>query len=464
MTPKLPALVCALAALAASGAAAQTPTPIADRYRDAATRIIQTAQADSAAWHRIATLTDTYGHRLSGSRALEQAIDWILAEMKKDGLDSAWTEPVKIPHWVRGQESAELVAPRKARLHMLGLGMSVGTPKNGITAPVLVVKSFDELTARAADAKGKIVLFNEPWVNYGATVRYRTGGASAAAKVGARAVLIRAVAATSIRSPHTGTLVYDSTVARIPAAALSTEDADMLARMAARGQEVVVTLKMEARQLPDADGRNVLAEIRGTEHPEEVVVLGGHIDSWDVGTGAMDDAGGVVASWEAVRLIQRLGLKPRRTIRVVGWTNEENGGRGGNGYRDAHRAEVDNHILAIESDGGVFAPKGYGATASAPASAMLRDIATLLAPISADELSIGGGGADIGPIMQLGVPGLGLSVEGERYFWYHHSEGDMVDKLDPSEVARCVATLAVMAYVVADMPDRLPRGEPMRRQ
>lgn len=460
MTLKLPAVVCALAVLPASTALAQQPTPIADQYRDAAARIIATAQADSSAWERLATLTDTYGHRLSGSRALEQAIDWILAEMKKDGLDSAWTEPVKIPHWVRGRESAELVSPRRARLHMLGLGMSIGTPRGGITAPVLVVTSFDELTRRAAEAKGKIVLFNAPFTNYGQTVQYRVNGASAAARVGARAALIRSVASNSIRSPHTGTMRYDSTAPRIPIAALSTEDADMLGRMAGRGDSVVVTLKMEARLHPDADGRNIMGEIRGREHPEQVIVMGGHSDSWDVGTGAMDDAGGVVAAWEAVRLIQRLGLQPRRTIRVVGWTNEENGLRGGNAYRDAHRAELDDHILAIESDAGVFAPRGFGATAPPEAMAMLRDIATLLAPLGADRITDGGGGADIGPIMQRGVPGMGLSVEGERYFWYHHSEGDLVDKLDPREVAQCVAALAVIAYVVADMPERLPRGAP----
>lgn len=237
----------------------------------------------------------------------------------------------------------------------------------------------------------------------------------------------------------------------------------MLGRMAKRGETIVVTLKMEARTLPDAVSRNILAEIRGSESPDEIVVMGGHIDSWDVGTGAMDDAGGVVAAWEAVKLIRRLGLKPRRTIRVVGWTNEENGLRGGNAYRDAHRAEVDNHILAIESDAGVFSPQGFGVTASPEAMTIIREVARLLAPINADSIVTGGGGADIGPIMELGVPGMGLMVEGSRYFWYHHSEGDTLDKLDPAEVARCVATLAVMAYVIADLPERLPRGAPASR-
>ncbi|MDO8665254.1 MAG: M20/M25/M40 family metallo-hydrolase, partial [Gemmatimonadales bacterium] len=239
---------------------------------------------------------------------------------------------------------------------------------------------------------------------------------------------------------------------------LSVEDAMMLHRMSDRGERVVVRLAMEARMLPDAPSRNVVAELVGSERPEEVVVLGGHFDSWDVGQGAMDDGGGVVAAWEAVRLLQRLGLRPRRTVRVVGWTNEENGLRGGNAYRDAHAAELDDHVLAIETDGGVFRPLGYGFTGSDSAMAIVRQVASLLRPIGADSISRGGGGADIGPIMRRGVPGLGLNVDGTRYFWFHHSDGDTVDKLDPREMAQCVAALAVMAYVVADLPERLPRG------
>jgi len=187
-------------------------------------------------------------------------------------------------------------------------------------------------------------------------------------------------------------------------------------------------------------------------------VLGGHIDSWDVGQGAMDDGGGVVAAWEAVRLINALGLKPRRTIRAVGWTNEENGLRGGNAYRDTHRNALDKHVLAIESDGGVFKPSGFGFTGSDAAFAIVQQIGTLLAKIGAGEITRGGGGADIGPIMQLGVPGMGLNVDGTRYFWYHHSEADTLDKLDPHEVALCVATMAIMAYIVADLPEPLPRA------
>lgn len=460
MPPTIRTIVWALLALRASAPlhAQSAGDPLVDSYRETAGRIIHAAVADSSAYDRLGRLVDGFGHRLSGSRSLERAIDWILAEMRKDGLDNPRTEPVMVPHWVRGQESAELISPRRTPLVMLGMGMSVGTPRAGITAPVLVVSSFEELAARATEAKGRIVLFDAPFTTYGATVQYRVRGAVEAGKVGAVAALIRTVASNSIRSPHTGTTRYDSTgaVPRIPIAALSVEDAMMLHRFQDRGEPVVVKLIMGAHTLPDAISRNVMAEVTGAERPDEVVVLGGHIDSWDVGTGAMDDAGGVVAAWEAVRLIHRLGLNPRRTIRAVGWTNEENGMRGARAYRDTRGDDVGKHVLAIESDGGVFEPRGFSFSGSDSALAILRRVATLLEPIGADSITTPGGGADIAPLMERGVPGMGLETASERYFWYHHSPGDTLDKLDPAEVARCVAALAVMAYVAADMPDRLP--------
>jgi carboxypeptidase Q len=261
---------------------------------------------------------------------------------------------------------------------------------------------------------------------------------------------------------------YDTTgaIRKIPAAAISVEDALMLSRMAARGEKITVTLKMEARTLPDVPSRNVIAELVGSEKPDEVVVLGGHIDSWDVGQGAMDDGGGVVAAWEAVRLIKRLGLKPRRTLRVVLWTNEENGLRGATGYRDAHRHELDKHMMAMESDGGVFKPLGFGASTTPEGMKMFADMASLLEPIKATQITEGGADADNGPIVALGVPGLSLNVESSKYFWYHHSSADMVDKLDPREMAECVAAMAVMSYVTADMPETIPRNpitNPRRR-
>jgi carboxypeptidase Q len=448
-----------LTAILGSGPVAAQQPSLATTYRAAADSLIRAATGDSAAYERIGRLVDGFGHRHAGSRSLEAAIDWILAEMKKDGLRNVRGEPVQVTHWARGEESAVLTRPRRDTLAMLGLGGSVGTPKAGITAPVLVVSSFDELEQRKAEARGKIVLFDAPFTTYTETRFYRTNGPSAAARAGAVACLIRSVASFSIQSPHTGRTSYDSTAPRIPAAALSVEDAMMLRRMQARGEQPVVTLRMGARLLPPAKSRNVVAEIVGREKPDEVVVLGGHIDSWDVGQGAMDDAGGSVAAWEAVRLMHALGLRPRRTVRVVLWTNEENGVEGGRAYRDAHAAELGKHVMAMESDGGVFQPQGFAFAGSDSAAALVRQAASLLEQVGATavEQVKESPEADIGPLVEKGVPGIGLQVDGTRYFWYHHTEGDTLDKLDPGEVARCVAAMAVMAYVIADLPGGLPR-------
>lgn len=451
----LPSL--ALALLTAPAAlAAQAPDAIPAKYADVAKRIIAAAQADSAgAWNRIAEMTDRFGHRLSGSAALEQAIDWTAATMRRDGLENVRKEKVMVPHWVRGTESLVLVSPRRQALPMLGLGGSIATPPGGITAEVMVVASFEELTQRAAEAKGRIVLYDAEWRDYGYNGAFRRQGAIAAAKAGAVASLARSAGPYGMRTPHTGNMAYDSTVPRIPHASVTAEDAMMMRRMIARGETVRVTLTMSARMLPDAESHNVMGELRGREKPNEVVVMGGHIDSWDVGQGAMDDAGGVVVAWEAIRLLKRLGLTPRRTIRVVGWTNEENGGRGGPAYRDAHQQET--HQLAIESDAGVFSPRGFGFTGSAEARRIVEAIGSLLAPINAGSIGPSGGGADIAAIMATGVPGMGLNVDETRYFWYHHTDADTPDKLDPAEVQRCVAAMAVMAYIAADIEQSLPR-------
>ncbi len=451
------ALLASLLAVPQVPLAAQSVTAT---YRPAADSLIRAATGDSAAYDRIGRLVDGFGHRQAGSRSLEAAIDWILAEMKRDGLQNVRGEPVTVNHWVRGEESAVLVRPRRDTLAMLGLGGSVGTPKAGITAPVLVVSSFEELERRAGEAKGKIVLLDAPFTAYPETRRYRTDGPSAAARAGAVACLIRSVGSFSIRSPHTGRTSYDSTAPRIPAAALSTEDAMMLHRMQDRGEPVVLTLRMGARQLAPSPSRNVVAELVGREKPDEVVVLGGHIDSWDVGQGAMDDAGGSVAAWEAVRLMQRLGLRPRRTVRVVLWTNEENGVEGGKAYGAARAGELARHVMAMESDGGVFQPTGFSFAGTDSAAALVRQVAALLAPVGAAAVKQvkESPEADITPLVERGVPGIGLDVDDSRYFWYHHTDGDTLDKLDPAEVARCVAAMAVMAYVVADLPDALPRS------
>jgi carboxypeptidase Q len=449
------ALTGALVLLLAATPIGVRTQQIPQRDRDAAKQLIAAAMADHHAYDRLGYLVDTFGPRLAGSVALERSIDWILEEMKADGLDKVQVDSTMVPHWVRGSESLEMLEPRQRKLPMLGLGGSIGTPPGGIRGEVLVVSSFDDLTAHAAQAKGRIVLFDVPFTSYGETVRYRTEGASAAAKAGAVASLIRSVGPESMQSPHTGVMYYEDGVPKIPHAAITLEDAEMIHRMQNRGQRVELLLDMEAQTLPDTPSRNAMAEVTGSEHPEEVVVLGGHSDSWDVGQGAMDDGGGVVAAWEAVRLMKKLGLHPRRTVRVVAWVNEENGGAGGRQYAEDHADE--HHILAIESDGGTFRPTGFGFTGSDQAMAVVRQVAELLQDVGSGTITRGGGGSDIGPLMQSGVPGMGLNVEDARYFWYHHSDADTMDKLDPDDVARCVATMAVMAYVIADLPDPLPR-------
>jgi len=436
---------------------AQSAT-IAEQYRADADRIIGAALADSSAYERLAELVDRFGPRLSGSDNLEHALDWILDQMEHDGLANVHSEPVMVPHWVRGSESATLIEPRRRSLPMLGLGGSVATPPSGIRAEVIVVSSWADLTAHAEEARGKIVVFNVPFTNYGQTVQYRSRGAIAAAQVGAVAALLRSVTPYSQQTPHTGAMDYVDSVPRIPFAAITVEDTELMQRMQDRSERIVVELHMEGQTLPDAPSRNVMAEVVGRERPEEVVVLGGHIDSWDVGQGAMDDGGGVVVAWEAVKLLHRLGMTPRRTVRVVAWTNEENGLRGGRGYAAQHAGEADRHVLAMESDGGVFKPSGFGFSGSDEAYAIVQQVGQLLERIEAGDITRGGGEADISPLMRLGVPGAGLNVDGTRYFWYHHTDSDTIDKLDPHEVALCVATMAVMAYVVADLPEALPRA------
>ena len=444
--------------LVATVAAAQAPdSSLQSMYRDEAMQIIDRVSRDSEAYDRLANLVDRFGHRLSGSESLEHAIDWILEKMEADGLENVRGQKVMVPHWVRGRESLEIVNPRPRTIPMLGLGGSIATPPEGIEAELLVVSSFDDLRDKADQAAGRIVLFNVPFTSYGETVRYRGLGAIEASKVGAVASLIRSVTPYSMQTPHTGAMRYDESTPKIPHAAVTIEDAEYFAREQARGIVPRVRLYMEAQTLPDAPSRNVVAELRGTEYPDEVVVMGGHIDSWDVGQGAMDDAGGCVAAWEALRILKELGLRARRTIRVVMWTNEENGLRGGRVYRDSVADAIENHILAIESDAGVFSPTGFGFSGSDAAFDIVTEIGRLLDPIGAGEITRGGGGADIGPLMREGVPGAGLSVDRSRYFWYHHTDADTIDKLDPDEVARSAAALAVLAYVVADMPDRLPR-------
>lgn len=438
----------------------QVPVRVAwlDPYRDVSARLIHAATADDFAWRRLAELTDTYGHRLSGSENLERAIAWAAETMKRDGLENVRTEPVMVPRWVRGRESAEIVEPPRHALAMLGLGGSIGTPPDGLEAEVVVVNSFEDLRARSSEVKGRIVLFNAPFTTYGDTVTYRTGGARAAAQLGAVAALVRGVGPTGLRTPHTGSVQYGQGVPRIPAASVSAEDADRIARLRARNVPVRVRLTMEARSEGEVPSANVVGEIRGRERPEEIVLLGGHLDSWDVGAGASDDGVGCVVTWEAARLMAKLGTRPRRTVRIVLWTNEENGLRGANAYAAKHGAHAANHVFALESDSGVFEPASLGFSGSSSARALVREIGTLLAPLGLSDIVGGGGGADIGPIAQAGnVPMMAYLGNPARYFAIHHTPADTVERIAPQEVSKAAAAIAVMAYVIADMPDRLPR-------
>jgi carboxypeptidase Q len=448
------ALALCFASSPSNRAAAQSASWL-DAYRDAANRLIGESLSTPFAWERLALLGDTFGHRLSGSDAHAKAIVWAVAEMKKDGLDNVRAEPVKVPHWVRGRESLEIVEPHRSALAILGLGNSVGTPADGIEAEVLVVRSFADLDASSSRVKGRIVLFNVPFTTYGETVTYRTSGPSRAAALGAVAVLVRAVGPPGLRTPHTGVLTYSAADPKVPAAALATEDADRLQRMQNRGTKVRLRLKMEATFLPDADSANVVGEIRGRELPDEVVVVAGHFDSWDVGTGSSDDGGGCIVTWEALRLMKKLNLRPRRTVRVVLFTNEENGLAGGRAYLDRYRGQLGNHVLMLESDSGVFRPTGLGFTGSMRARSTIQQIASLLSPIGVDRIGPSGGGADIGPAAEAGnVPSMSLDVDG-NYFLIHHTEADTVDKIDPNDMSKAAAAIAIVAYVVADMPERL---------
>jgi len=446
--------------------ATAVPNPLGG-YQEPVDRIFAATLGSGRSYERLRHLCDVIGPRLSGSEGLESAVEWTAATMRGYGL-RVRTQPVMVPHWVRGAESASLITPRRAPLAMLGLGNSIGTPEGGITAEVVVATNFDDLTALGASVKGKIVLFDaampaydaEKGAGYGQTVAYRTVGASRAGAAGAVAVLVRSVTATSLSTPHTGMLRYEKDKPHIPAAAISTENAMMLHRLVDAGETVTVHLEMDAHFEDDAPSANVIADIVGTELPDEIVIISGHLDSWDVGQGAHDDGGPSMAVMEAMHTIVELGLRPRRTIRAVLWTNEENGLRGSREYINAYADEIPNYQAAIEADSGAFRPLGFGVPAvtdeqTGRTRARLDHVAALLERHGVGRLRAGGGGADIGAMKAFGVPLLGLQVEGSRYFDYHHTHADTLDKVDPGEIDLCSATLAAMAYVLADMPDRL---------
>jgi len=431
-----------------------------ESYADIAKEITRTALAEGQAYRLLAELT-SYGPRLSGSPQAAAAVEWSRQTMTKLGFDNVRLQEVMVPHWVRGpiEEAAIINSSTMGTtpLTVCALGGSIATPEMGVVAEVVEVKSFEELKALGKKAEGKIIFFNRPMdaskINafeaYGGAVNQRGSGAIEAAKVGGVAALVRSMTTRLDDVPHTGSMGHQDGVPKIPAAAISTMDANLLSRIITQEKTVRVRLKLACQTLPDAPSANILGEITGADRPEEIIVVGGHLDSWDKGTGAHDDAAGCVQSLEVLRLLKALNLKPKRTIRAVMFINEENGLRGGIEY--ARRASESNakHIAAIEADRGGFAPRGFSVEADSTRFARLANWAYLFKEIGADNIFRGGSGADISVLVRQGVPGIGLVPESHRYFDFHHSDNDVIAGVNERELNLGAAAMAILCYVIA---------------
>jgi Zn-dependent M28 family amino/carboxypeptidase len=429
------------------------------------------ALSDDYAYRQVAHLTENIGPRPSGSIQAKAAVDYVAGELRQLGLE-VQLEEVKVPHWVRGAETAELVeytgqVPGAAqKIVLTALGGSTATAAGGLTADVVVVSNFEELRKLGRDqVTGKIVLFNEifdkqkaaaglSFVSYGEAVRYRAAGPKAAADLGAAAALVRTVGNADYRLPHTGF----SVPANIPAGAVTSEDAELIAHLSAQGK-VRMHLTLTPQKLPDAIGYNVIADLKGNEHPEQIVVVSGHLDSWDLGTGAIDDAAGVVVAMETAEILQKLHLHPKRTLRVIAWMDEETGGSGSQTYTKDHAADFPRHVAAIESDSGAAHPLGFDTKISAAAAELLRPALDVFGSFGATALQPSSypPGADISALSESGVPAFGILQDGRTYFNYHHSAADTLDKIVPSELRENAAAMAVMGYALASMKDPLPR-------
>ena len=450
---------------------AATPSALPRELTEQLQAIRDAALSSDYAWRQLSHLTENIGPRLAGSLQAQAASEYVAAEMRQLGLEVR-LEPAQVSHWIRGEERAELVefpgrpAQVTQKIILTTLSGSSATPAEGITADVIVVHSFDELTALGRNkVAGKIVLFNVPYDKakaaggfafdaYGEAVVYRGRGGRAVADLGGAASLIRSVGTAEYRLPHTGF----SYPAPVPAAALAAEDADLIERLAAQGR-VRMHLVLTPQALPDTTGYNVVADLKGSEHPEQIVVVSGHLDSWDLGRGAIDDGAGVAIAMSAAELLQRLHLHPKRTLRVIAWMDEENGGGGHDAYARDHRDEFANHIAAIESDAGAAHPLGFSVKVSPPAAAMLRPVLEVLRPIGATVLRTTNvsPGSDIEPLVDSGVPGIGIIQDSRKYFDYHHTAADTLDKVDPQQLRENAAAMTVMGYALAAMPDLLPR-------
>src|SRR5438876_930600 len=437
-------------------------------------RLQQAALKSDYAYKQVAHLANNIGPRLSGSAQAAKAVEYIASQLKAIGCE-VQLEKVMVPHWVRGEETAALVQfpgqPDNTvqKIVLCALGASVATPADGITAEVAVAKNFDELKALPHDkVAGKIVLFNYSFDKqmatagrggeaYGEAVVYRGDGPSAAARQGAVACLIRSVGGADYRLPHTGQTDYAGDAPKIPAGAVTAEDADLIADLVRQGP-VKIKLVLTPQTLPNVESANVIGDIKGSEHPEQIIIASGHLDSWDLGTGAIDDGAGVAVSMEAANLIQKLHLKPKRTIRVIAWMNEENGSAGSKQYAKDHEKEWANHFAAMETDGGAGHPLGINIKGNPEVKQMLAPVAAILQESGAGILHlVEHCGADIEPLEKAGVPSFSPIQDSRFYFNYHHTAADTLDKIMPKELAENSAVVAVAAYALADMEQPLPR-------
>uniref|UniRef100_A0A1B0CNJ5 Carboxypeptidase Q n=1 Tax=Lutzomyia longipalpis TaxID=7200 RepID=A0A1B0CNJ5_LUTLO len=411
-------------------------------------------------WQSLGKFVDKFGPRMAGSQSLEDAIDYMVGELANAGLH-AYTEEANVTNWKRGYESATMLSPRKADLPILGLGSSVGTMRGGIMGEVVAVESFDELDALPDEAvKGKIVVYAPPWVSYGNTVQYRSHGATRAAKKGASAALVRSVTPFSLSTLHTGYQDYEDGVRKIPVASVTVEDAMRLLRMYRRNETIRIHLEMNDVDKGVAKSRNTIGELQGRKENSSVVVVSGHLDSWDVGVGAMDDGGGAFIAWHAVKFLKALGLQPRRTIRAILWTGEEQGYWGARSYQANHsQTEKDEFNFFIESDIGTFTPTGMDFSGTKEAECIFREILQLLAPLNATQFaSPVDGGPDISVWTDRGFPGASLLNKNEKYFWFHHSNADTMLVEDPDALDKCTAIFAAMSYVIADLSIEIPKN------
>ncbi|KAL0883700.1 hypothetical protein ABMA27_015820 [Loxostege sticticalis] len=409
-------------------------------------------------YQELAKFVDKFGARPSGSEVLEQSIDYMIQLTHDEDIHDITTEELEVPKWTRGEEELTMLEPRVKDMALLGLGRSVSTPPEGITAEVIVVNSFAELYSLPnSDVEGKIVLYDPIFTNYGETNQYRSQGAVQAAAKGAVASLVRSITPFSINSPHTGSQSYDEKVPKIPTAAITLEDADLLRRMYSRGEKIVLSLKMFSTYETKVS-RNTLIDYKGTEKPEKLVIVSGHIDSWDVGQGAMDDGGGLFISWAVPVILQRLNLKPRRTIRSIFWTAEELGLTGAYAYEEKHRNEAENINFIMESDEGTFAPLGLVVAGNTEARCIIKEVLKLFKSINASTLiEDESPGSDITVIIKKGVPGASLYNDNDKYFWFHHTEGDTMNVENEHELDLGAAFWTAAAYVIADITKDIPR-------